>query len=158
MATFIQHPSPQGDWQDATGNKFFLLEIKDGAKVYTSSPEVTGTDEASTATSLKLTAVPNPASPKKFGLGSTGIRKISVPRSVTARQLRLALVAKGISQDSISSSIAAIPNAIEKANAQIEWEYATVFERAYPLIAQIGTALNLSSDQIDQLFIDAVKL
>lgn len=155
MAIFIQHPSEQGNWQDSLGNKFLLLEVKDGTKVYTSHPEVSGTDEASTAASLNLTAIVNPLSPKRFPIDSI---KKPVPRSVTPRQIRLALIAKGVSLDSITAAIASISDPAIRVNAQIEWEYTSTFERTYPLIEQIGTALNITSDDIDQLFRDAIKL
>jgi phage terminase large subunit-like protein len=42
--------------------------------------------------------------------------------------------------------------------AQIEWEYALTFERDNPLIAQVGGALGLSEEQIDDLFRAAAAL
>lgn len=73
-----------------------------------------------------------------------------VPTCVTPRQARLALNALG--------KLKAAGDAIATAgpDAQIEWEYATSFDRGHPLIAAIGAALSLSEPEIDDLFRDAV--
>lgn len=77
---------------------------------------------------------------------------------ITARQLRLWLVSNGIALASIDGAIASIEDATVKAKAQIEWEYATEYKRDHPLVAQIASALGLSSAQIDQAFKDASKV
>ena len=40
----------------------------------------------------------------------------------------------------------------------IAWEYASVFERDSPFIQSIQPTLNLSNNQIDDLFISASKI
>lgn len=80
----------------------------------------------------------------------------TVPTSVTMRQARLALLAAG--------KLAAVQSAIDalseptKTAAQIEWEYSNEVQRHNGLVAALGPALNLTSDQIDTLFIGAAKL
>lgn len=74
----------------------------------------------------------------------------TVPETITARQIRLGLLGAGLLPQ-VGPAIAAL-NEPERAAAEIEWEYATVFERGHPLINQFGAAFGLSSDQIDDLF------
>lgn len=77
---------------------------------------------------------------------------------LTARQLRLGLVRHGISLSSVTVTIEAMPAGPEKEKAQIEWEYATTFNRMHPLIATVGAALNLTDIQIDAMWRAAVQL
>lgn len=79
-------------------------------------------------------------------------------RPLTARQLRLGLVTHGIMLDRVEVAIAAIPDPQARSVAQIEWEYASQFEREYPLLAQIGQALGLSEAQIDDMWSVALEL
>lgn len=82
----------------------------------------------------------------------------SVIPDITARQLRLWLIANGIALSNVDSAISSIPDTIEKAKAQIEWEYATAYKRDHPLVAQITTAIGMTSVQVDEAFRDASKL
>ena len=72
-----------------------------------------------------------------------------VPRSVSMRQARLALLGAGL-LDSVDAVVAQSPRAV-----QIEWEFATDVWRDRDLVASLGGALNLTSNQIDALFIAA---
>ena len=66
--------------------------------------------------------------------------------AVSPRQARLALLEAGL-----LDRVAAVIATASKAD-QISWEFATEIRRDDPLIATIGSALNLSSDQIDVIF------
>lgn len=77
---------------------------------------------------------------------------------ITARQLRLWLLSAGIPAAAIDAQIAAIPDATQRAAAQIEWEYATQYDRTHPLVAQLGAALGLTDAQIDEAFRNAASL
>ncbi|WP_309400567.1 hypothetical protein [Cerasicoccus maritimus] len=79
---------------------------------------------------------------------------LPVPAQVTVRQLRLWLNAEGHDVDAV---INAMPEP-GKSEAQIAWEYATIYERDDPLVDGIGSALGLTSAQIDQAFRDASQL
>jgi hypothetical protein len=79
-----------------------------------------------------------------------------VPETVSPRQARLALLGIGM-LDEVEQALASIPGAQGKA-AQIDWEYATEVQRKSPLIATLGPALGLTSQQIDDLFRAAVAL
>lgn len=80
-----------------------------------------------------------------------------VPTIVTKRQLRLALRAAGIATGTIESALAKISDAGKRADAAIEWQDASAYERNHPLIAQVGAACRLTSEQIDDLFRAAAK-
>lgn len=70
----------------------------------------------------------------------------SVPISVTRRQAKRALLAAGL----LDEADAAIAGA--GAEAQIDWADALEFRRDNPLIAAIGSVLELSEEAIDDLF------
>lgn len=79
-----------------------------------------------------------------------------VPRAVTMRQARLALLAAGV--------LAAVDAAIDamteptKSAARIEWEYSGEVQRHNGFVAALGPALGLTEAQIDALFIAAADL
>lgn len=77
---------------------------------------------------------------------------------LSARQLRLGLVGGGIALSSVEGAIAAIPDEQAKAVAEIEWQFASQFDRDHPLIEQVGTALGLTSEQIDSMWEAALAL
>jgi hypothetical protein len=69
----------------------------------------------------------------------------------TARQARLALIDAGL-LESVPSAIASIEDATARAKAEVEWEYASHIERLSPWVIQLGGALGLDDDGLDQLF------
>lgn len=71
--------------------------------------------------------------------------------TLTARQLRLGLVANSIAPSAVQATLDAMPDGTDREMAQIEWEYATTFNRLHPLIASVGAALGLSDEQIDAM-------
>jgi len=77
---------------------------------------------------------------------------------LTARQLRLGLVMNGITLAQVEAEIDAIEDEQDRVVAQIEWEYASQFERDHPLIDQIGAALGLTPEQIDAMWEAASEL
>lgn len=81
---------------------------------------------------------------------------VVVPTAVTMRQARLALLAAGMLA-TVNSVIAAMPGA-EGDAARIEWEYAHEVRRDAALVAGMATALNLTSEQLDALFIAAYAI
>jgi len=78
------------------------------------------------------------------------------PTEVTMRQARLALLGAG----HLSAVEAAINALAEPAKtvARIEWDYSNTLQRANPLVAQLATALGLTSEQVDALFTAAAAL
>lgn len=77
---------------------------------------------------------------------------------LSARQLRLGLVTNGIALSTVEGAIAEIEDAQGRAFAEIEWEYASEFHRDHHLIDQIGAVLDLTSEQIDDMWQSALAL
>ncbi len=76
------------------------------------------------------------------------IRNATMPKSVTARQCRLALLQIGL-LDTVKD---AIENGTDEA-LKIEWEYATKVSRNWNSLIELTTALGISKDELDDLFI-----
>ena len=79
-------------------------------------------------------------------------RDDGIPYKISIRQAKLALLGAGLLDD--------IENAMASADrsVQISWEYATEFERDNPIILYFQSQLNLSKEQVDNLFISAKGL
>jgi hypothetical protein len=78
-------------------------------------------------------------------------------KSVTPRQMRIALVMSNIPISNIEALIDSLPEP-DKSVVRITWEYSVEFQRNNPLIASLGPALGLSEAQIEQLFTLAATL
>lgn len=78
--------------------------------------------------------------------------------NLTARQLRLMLLNVGITPAMVAAEIAAIADETDRAAAEIEWEYASSYERTHPLIDQMAAAFSLPPEQVDTLWIAAADL
>lgn len=78
--------------------------------------------------------------------------------ALTARQFRLGLLQGGHAPTAVEAQIALIADPDEKAAAEIEWEYATKFERLHPLVISISAALGLSATEVDALWTGALEL
>ncbi|MFI0472230.1 hypothetical protein ACGLWX_05840 [Halomonas sp. HMF6819] len=81
---------------------------------------------------------------------------VPVPASITPRQARLELLNEGL-----LSQVDAAINSLDspdKERAAIEWEFAEVIERDSPWINDIGEALGLTQEQIDEMFIAAAQI
>jgi hypothetical protein len=79
-----------------------------------------------------------------------------IPDQVTMRQARLALLGSGL-LDRVSPAIEALPSP-HKEVARIEWDYSSAVVRSRPLVGMLGQQLNLTEQQLDQLFITAAGL
>jgi len=80
----------------------------------------------------------------------------SIPQEVTMRQARLALLGAGL-LGGVDAAIASLPSPTKEA-ASIEWEYAAVVQRSSGLVPAMATALGMTSEQIDALFVAAANL
>lgn len=80
------------------------------------------------------------------------------PSTCTPRQLRIALIRSGISLSTIEAQIDAIENPIQKEIARAEWEYALEIKKEHPLVGMIAAVLNLTEQQINDIFVLAVTL
>lgn len=81
----------------------------------------------------------------------------AVPSSVTRRQARQALLLAGKLQ-LVEPAIAAIPDEMQRAMVQIEWDDSLHFERNRPTLMALASALGMSSSDLDSLFITAAGL
>ena len=80
----------------------------------------------------------------------------TVPQEVTMRQARLALLGAGL-LPSVEAAIDALAEP-KKSAARIEWNHSQSVQRSRGLVVELGTALGLSSAQIDALFVAAAAL
>lgn len=77
--------------------------------------------------------------------------KSLIPDTISLRQARLYLLSINLLDD--------LEEIISQNRAyQIEWEYANQIERESPLVEILGQALNLDSDVIDNMFMEASKI
>lgn len=77
----------------------------------------------------------------------------TAPRVVSRRQGRRALLAAGL-LDQVQTVIDALP-AKQRAEAQIDWDDATEFDRESELIQALAPALGLDAEALDELFVAA---
>ena len=80
-----------------------------------------------------------------------------VPEKITKLQLKIQLVRMGFDLQIIENAIDALPEP-QKTFASLSWTEATNFYRDNDMIASVGQMLNLTSEQIDELFIEADKI
>ena len=80
-----------------------------------------------------------------------------VPQAVTMRQARLALLGAGL-LDQITVAITAIEDPIQRKAAEIQWEFAATVDRSSAFTQQLAAGLNLSEQQLDELFTSASQL
>lgn len=69
-----------------------------------------------------------------------------VARVITARQVRVLLIQRGLLDD-VEQMIAA-----QDRETQVAWEYGTEFYRDDPLLARLAANLNLNTAEIDEFF------
>ena len=70
--------------------------------------------------------------------------------TITAAQLRLALLGLGMTGAQVEAAIGAMPGTdTQREAARIQWEYATTFSRQHPLVVALGAALGRTEAQID---------
>ena len=79
-----------------------------------------------------------------------------VPKAVTMRQARLALLGAGLLQ-LVTDAVAAMPG-IEGDAARIEWEYAKEVRRDSALLTSLANAMQMTDAQLDALFTEGDKL
>jgi len=101
---------------------------------------------------------PQPSPDAVWSAGQWVTPTPAVPESVTARQIRLWLVAHGISLASVEAAIDAIPDATQRESVRVEWEYAPYVERSHPMLVPLATALGMTAAQVDAAFVEAASL
>lgn len=76
---------------------------------------------------------------------------------LTARQLRLGLLKIGIKPSQVDAAINALPEDQREA-AEIEWAYASEYQRDHYLIGLLATSFGLTEAQVDAAWKDAETL
>lgn len=75
-----------------------------------------------------------------------------VPFVLTPRQMRLELLEHGITETDVDNVINSLSSPT-KEQAFIGWRHALEFKRDDPLLNQVATMLNLTQEDVDQMFI-----
>ena len=83
---------------------------------------------------------------------------MQVPEKISRAQALLQLLEDGITASAVQSAIDAIPDELTKAKANIYWNESNEFYRNHPLIGQIGLAIGLTDEELDEMFLNATKL
>ena len=78
-------------------------------------------------------------------------------KSLTSRQFKLGLLEAGL-LDQIDNSIAAIEDDQTRARIQIEYNEAEKFERQSGLVIYMINMLELSAEQVDEMWLHAMTL
>lgn len=81
---------------------------------------------------------------------------VQIPQEITMRQARLALLDAGL-LGNVQTAINSLQEP-DKTKAQIEWDYSNSLQRNNSFVSVLGTALGLSEQDIDNLFIQASTL
>ena len=78
---------------------------------------------------------------------------------ITPKQLRLVLLANGVSSSDVEAAILNIEDAITREIATIEWQYGTGYSRTNANLQMIATQLlGFSEEQIDEMWKHALTL
>ena len=83
--------------------------------------------------------------------------KPKVPESISQMKLRKQLILSGISIASIDALIQSLPQP-NRDLIYTMWEYAVVFDRSNPELIGLAQMLGLTSEQLDEIFINGNKL
>jgi len=81
----------------------------------------------------------------------------TIPDTVTAVQIRLWLVAHGITLEQVDAAIAALPDETREAT-RIEWEYSGTIRRASSTLVAMAASFGMDSTAIDAAFVEAAGL
>ncbi len=88
---------------------------------------------------LELDAIKNPVDNSGFPV-------------LSAVQLRLGIIASGLSIEKVESAIDNIPDETQRIRVRTYWEFATQFERSHPLVNGMIGLLELTDIQADELW------
>ena len=80
-----------------------------------------------------------------------------VPESISQMKLRKQLILSGISIEAIEALIQSLPQP-NRDLIYTMWEYAVVFDRSNPELIGLAQMLGLTSEQLDEIFINGNQL
>jgi len=78
-----------------------------------------------------------------------------VNNPLSDRQLRIGLITSGIPLDAVDKAIAAIPDATQRAIAQVWWDRSTVIHWDHPMRASLTALLGLTEEQAAAMWMTA---
>jgi hypothetical protein len=81
----------------------------------------------------------------------------TIPYSVTRRQAKQALILDGLI-DMVQPAIDSIPDPVQRALMQVEWDDSQEFLRDRPQLIMLAAALGLDSAGLDAIFVKASLL
>ena len=81
-------------------------------------------------------------------------RKLSIPDPISKMRLRMQLVKMNIPLVSIDNAIDGIEDPLQRELTSIMWNDAVTFDRYDSSLNNIGSALGLTQEQIDYIFIE----
>lgn len=106
-----------------------------------------------------LTALPaRPSEAHQWDGSAWVLPPLPVPEAISPRQARLWLVTHGITPAQVDAVIASIPDELTRQTVQIDWEYGLEVQRSSPFVQQLGTALGLDANALDDAFREAAAL
>ena len=79
-----------------------------------------------------------------------------VPDAITPRQLRLALLQRGLLTN-VEAAVNALPEP-QRTAALIEWEYSSQILLTHPMVAAIAGALQISAETLEEIFVEGSRL
>lgn len=83
-------------------------------------------------------------------------KNIYIPDSISAKQAKMVLLYNNL-YDKVQNIINSFEDETTKQAMQIDWEYSTEFYRNSPFIKMVADKLNLSDEDVDNLFIQALN-
>lgn len=132
----------------------WVLKTAGGATVGTATTAIVDAGDDSWRSADQVWLDPRPSSGAYV---ETAADPATVPAEVTMRQARLALLAAG-KLDDVEAAIDALPVGAVRDAARIAWDFSSMVERDYGLVATLGPLIELSEEDIDALFIAAAAL
>lgn len=129
-------------------------EIRDLPDELVAAWEAAGNPKAASWTLLP----PRPSDAHQWIGGEWVLPTSPVPASVSARQIRLWLIRNGVSLAQVDAAIDAIPDAQQRDECRVEWDYAPYVERSHPMLVPLAAALGLSESQVDDAFREAAAI
>jgi hypothetical protein len=82
----------------------------------------------------------------------------AVPKSVTLKAARKAIILSGVGMADIDGALNTIPDQITREIAKVDWEFSEAIERDSPLVFMMSQVLGLTSEQVDELFLSASNI
>lgn len=82
----------------------------------------------------------------------TPIPETASPATIRVALRRLHGVTNAALDATVGAVLSAIPDPGERDDAETLWLYSVSIRRDHPLVAAVGAALNLTADQVDEVF------